>query len=100
VLSSQKYLTLQVVCCYLQGTALSGRLWMDNVWGTPDAPLIIQRDPAYGPNDPPSILEVVDIFNCTYVSVQLLNTVSYGSVLHTTILVCTGTLHILFLQCS
>lgn len=39
---------------------------MDNVWGTPDAPLIIQRDPAYGPSDPPSIIEVVDIFNCTY----------------------------------
>lgn len=55
-----------VVAAGLQGTALSGRLWMDGVWGTPDAPLIIQRDPAYGPMDPPSIIEVVDIFNCTY----------------------------------
>lgn len=36
------------------------------MWGTPDAPLIIQRDPAYGPNDPPSVFEVVDIFNCGY----------------------------------
>lgn len=39
---------------------------MDNVWGTPDAPLIIQRDPAAAASAAPSILEVVDIYNCTY----------------------------------
>lgn len=39
---------------------------MDNVWGTPNAPLVIQRDPAATPLDPPSLLEVVEIFNCTH----------------------------------
>jgi hypothetical protein len=39
---------------------------MDGVWGTPDAPLVIQRDPAATALDPPSVIEVVDIFNCTY----------------------------------
>ncbi|WIA19213.1 hypothetical protein OEZ85_003855 [Tetradesmus obliquus] len=48
------------------GVALSGRLWMDGVWGTEDAPLIIQRDPAADASAPPSIIEIVDIFNCTY----------------------------------
>lgn len=58
----------QPTLCYfgVQGTALVGRLWMQNVWGTAEAPLIIQRDPAAGPADPPSVLEVIDVFNCTY----------------------------------
>jgi hypothetical protein len=39
---------------------------MDGVWGTEDAPLIIQRDPAADASAPPSVIEVVDIYNCTY----------------------------------
>jgi hypothetical protein len=51
----------------LQGVALKGRLYMDYVYGTATAPVVVRKAPGTVGE---VVLEVVDMARCTYIYFQ------------------------------
>jgi hypothetical protein len=54
---------------------------MYGVWGTADAPVVIQRDPAAAadPNAPGAFIDIADIGNCSYIYFKDINFKARGS---------------------